>query len=77
MNYEEHRREMLKHCIRLAQIDRHYAWWAAQRYAADSHGVLADLPRQLTAAMLALAATKTPTTRGPHEHRRTNQARSR
>lgn len=77
MNYEEHRREMLEHCIQLAQIDRHYAWWAAQRYAADSHGVLADLPHQLTAAMLALAATKTPTTKGPHDHRSTNQARRR
>lgn len=62
MDYEKHRREMLEHCIRLAQIDRHYAWWAAQRYAAGSHGVLADLPHQLTAAMLALTATKTPTT---------------
>lgn len=51
MNYEQHQREMLAHCVRLAQIDKAYAWWAARRYARESEGVLADLPQLLTDEM--------------------------
>lgn len=51
MNLEEHRRVMLAHCVKLAQFDKAYAWWAAKRYAAESEGVLADLPQQLTDEM--------------------------
>ena len=42
---------MLAHCVKLAQFDKAYAWWAAKRYAAESEGVLADLPQQLTDEM--------------------------
>ena len=38
VDFEEHRRVMLAHCVR---------WWAAKRYARESEGVLADLPQQL------------------------------
>lgn len=55
MDFEEHRRVMLAHCVKLAQIDRAYAWWAAKRYARESEGVLADLPQQLTDTMKQLA----------------------
>ena len=55
MDFEEHRRVMLAHCVKLAQIDKAYAWWAAKRYARESEGVLADLPQQLTEAMKQLA----------------------
>ena len=55
MDFEEHRRVMLAHCVKLAQIDKTYAWWAAKRYARESEGVLADLPQQLTDAMKQLA----------------------
>lgn len=51
VNLEEHRRVMLAHCVKLAQVDRAYAWWAAKRYARESEGVLADLPQQLTDEM--------------------------
>lgn len=51
MNLEEHRRVMLAHCVMLAQVDKAYAWWAAKRYAAESEGVLADLPQQLADEM--------------------------
>ena len=51
MNLEEHRRVMLAHCVMLAQLDKAYAWWAAKRYAAESEGVLADLPQLLTDEM--------------------------
>ncbi|WP_295851003.1 hypothetical protein [uncultured Xylophilus sp.] len=56
--YEKHRAEMLAHCIRLARLDKHYAWWAANRYASDSEGVLHDLPQLLTEAMRAEAAAR-------------------
>ena len=58
MDYEKHRREMLEHCIRLAEVDKHYAWWYAQKVAAESFGVLADLPEKLTEAMLAKRAAQ-------------------
>lgn len=51
VNLEEHRRVMLAHCVMLAQVDKAYAWWAAKRYAAESEGVLADLPQQLADEM--------------------------
>lgn len=51
VDFEEHRRVMLAHCVKLAQVDKAYAWWAAKRYAAESEGVLADLPQQLTDEM--------------------------
>lgn len=51
MDFEEHRRVMLAHCVALAQVDRAYAWWAAKRYARESEGVLADLPQLLTEQM--------------------------
>ena len=47
VDFEEHRRVMLAHCVRLAGTDKAYAWWAAKRYASESEGVLADLPQQL------------------------------
>lgn len=47
VDFEEHRRVMLAHCVRLAETDKAYAWWAAKRYARESEGVLADLPQQL------------------------------
>lgn len=42
---------MLEHCVKLAQVDKAYAWWAANRYARESEGMLADLPQQLTEVM--------------------------
>lgn len=42
---------MFAHCVKLAQVDRAYAWWAAKRYARESEGVLADLPQLLTEEM--------------------------
>jgi hypothetical protein len=55
MDFEEHRRVMLAHCVKLAKVDKAYAWWAAKRYASESEGMLADLPQQLTEAMKQLA----------------------
>ena len=49
--WDEHRRVMLAHCVMLAGVDKAYAWWAAKRYAAESEGVLADLPQLLTDEM--------------------------
>ncbi len=51
VNLEEHRRVMLAHCVKLAELDQAYAWWAAKRYARESEGVLADLPQQLADQM--------------------------
>lgn len=59
--FEEHRASMLAHCIKLAKTDKHYAWWAAKRYARESEGVLHDLPQLLAAAMKAEAAAQTAT----------------
>ena len=42
---------MLAHCVKLAQVDKAYAWWAAKRYALESEGVLADLSQQLADEM--------------------------
>jgi len=42
---------MFAHGVKLAQVDRAYAWWAAKRYARESEGVLADLPQLLTQEM--------------------------
>lgn len=36
VNLEEHRRVMLAHCVKLAELDMAYARWAAKRYAAES-----------------------------------------
>lgn len=51
VDFEEHKRVMLAHCVKLARVDKAYAWWAAKRYARESEGVLADLPQQLTDEM--------------------------
>ncbi len=60
MDYEKHRAEMLQHCIRMAALDKRYAWWAAKRFAAESEGVLADLPQLLADAMRARNAEIAP-----------------
>lgn len=51
VDFEEHKRVMLAHCVMLAKVDKAYAWWAAKRYARESEGVLADLPQQLADQM--------------------------
>lgn len=47
---------MLTHCVKLAQVDKAYAWWAANRYARESEGMLADLPQLLADEMNRLKA---------------------
>ncbi|MCT6721639.1 hypothetical protein [Acidovorax sp. K2F] len=56
MDFEEHKRVMLAHCVMLAKVDKAYAWWAAKRYARESEGVLADLPQQLADQMNGMKA---------------------
>lgn len=58
MDFEEHKRAMLAHCVKLARVDKAYAWWAAKRYARESEGVLADLPQQLTDEMNRIKAQR-------------------
>lgn len=56
VDFEEHKRVMLAHCVMLAKVDKAYAWWAAKRYARESEGVLADLPQQLADQMNGMKA---------------------
>ncbi len=58
MDYDKHKRQMLDHCIRMAEVDKHYAWWAANHYARESAGALADLPDLLAAEMKRRAAER-------------------
>lgn len=49
--------EYLEHCVKLAEMDKHYAWWAAKNYATMMPWLLADLPGRLKQRMQA-ATTK-------------------
>ncbi len=45
--------EFLGHCVKLAALDKHYAWWAAKHYATLAPWLLADLPERLKQRMQA------------------------
>ena len=44
--------KVLAHLVKMAKLDKSYAWWAAKHYAELCPYELAELPQLLTAAML-------------------------
>lgn len=45
---------ILAHLVRMAKVDKHYAWWAAKNYARLNPHECSDMPERLTAHMLKL-----------------------
>jgi len=43
LDYANHRKRMLRHCLWMANSDQDYAKWAARRYEQESNGVLEGL----------------------------------
>ena len=44
--------KVLAHLVKMAKLDKNYAWWASKHYAEIFPHELAELPALLTAAML-------------------------
>lgn len=44
--------KVLAHLVKMAKLDKSYAWWAAKHYAELCPHELGELPQLLTAAML-------------------------
>jgi len=51
MDWTEHRRTMLRHCLWMAGISPAYALSAARKYEADSYGVLEGLAQKVEEAI--------------------------
>ena len=45
---------ILEHLVRMALVDKQYAWWAAKNYASLNPSDCKDMPDQLKQRMLAL-----------------------
>lgn len=52
----EYQQKFLNHLVKLAHLEKHYAWEAAKRYAEMYPEELAGLPAMLTAEMNRLKA---------------------
>lgn len=51
MDWLEHQRATLRHCLQFAAVDPEYAQWAADRYERESCGVLVGLGEKVRAAI--------------------------
>lgn len=49
MDYTEHKRKTLAHCLWMAQQDTHYAIWAAREYERTMPWLLTNLARVVEA----------------------------
>lgn len=45
---------IIDHLVRIAKVDKHYAWWAAKNYAKINPHECSGIPDQLTKRMLEL-----------------------
>ena len=51
---------VLAHLVRMAKLNKSYAWWAAKHYAALHPDELGEMPQMLTQAMRHNAGDKPP-----------------
>ena len=56
---------VLAHLVRMAKLNKSYAWWAAKHYAALHPDELGEMPQMLTQAMRANAEVSGLSTRPP------------
>ena len=49
---------VLAHLVRMAKLNKSYAWWAAKHYAALHPDELGEMPQMLTQAMRANAVAQ-------------------
>ena len=56
---------VLAHLVRMAKLNKSYAWWAAKNYAALHPDELGEMPQMLTQAMRHNAEVSGPSTRPP------------